>query len=591
VIALGIHAYTHDSAAALVRDGEVVAAAEEERFNGVKHTDAFPSGAIGFCLERAGIGLDEVDEVAISWQPWFKLPKRALAFVRHLPRSLVSLGPSPDGRIRGNLEIWNQIRILPRAVTRLFGPAPRTRFRYYRHHDCHAASAFLVSPFASASILSCDACGEWDTTALYHGKGASLHLLESEEMPDSVGLVYGALTQFLGFKIKSDEGKVMALAALGEPRFRADVRRLVGGANGSRPRVDTRFFRFHFDTKGQFYSDRMAELFGPPARPGSEPDARDRDLAASLQEVTEEAMIGLVRRLCEHTGLDSLCLAGGVALNSKANGRLLEDGVVRSLFVQPAANDAGTALGAALLACRQGSRGARAPRRFSPFLGPGGDDADTPGWARELGLSCRTIPDTTEVVAELLARGETVGWHQGRMEFGPRALGNRSILADPRRAEMKDHLNARVKFREPFRPFAPAVLDQARAEYFAVDHPVPHMTAVLLVRPAARERIPAAVHADGTARVQTCGREDNPLFADLIAAFGRRTGVPVLLNTSLNLSRMPIAATPRQSLRCLVESDLDFLCVGDLLVWKKDPLTQLVDEITGARTAQASVTP
>lgn len=583
---LGVHAYTHDSAAALVRDGVVIAAAEEERFDGRKHSDAFPRGAVAYCLKQAGIALADVDEVAVAWQPGRNLFDRAAALVRHFPRSLRSLRASEDGRIKGSLEIWNSIRRLPKTLLEEFGPAPRTRFSYRPHHDCHAASAFFVSPFREAAILTCDACGEWDTTVSYTGAGARIEPLAADSMPHSLGLVYAAITEFLGFKVKCDEGKVMALAAFGEPTYGEQLRAMCGVNGGAELKVATEYFRFHFDTKSRFYSDRLCDLFGPSQTPGREPSTRDKDLAASLQEATERVLLAKVEQLAARTGRRDLCIAGGVGLNSKANGWLLERGTVDRLFVQPAANDAGAALGAALLAYWARAKEERPPIEFNPYLGPDTDSREAQGAAARQGLPSRAVPQPEELAAELLVRGRIVGWHQGRMEFGPRALGNRSILADPRRREMKDHVNAKVKFRESFRPFGPAILAEAQPQFFKVEHPVPYMTHVLTVREEKRDAIPATVHHDGTARLQTCSREGNPRFHALIQAFCRRTGVPVVLNTSLNVAGMPIAAFAEQSLRCLVGSDLDYLIVGDTVVWKDEAAGRLVEEIErGLRAA------
>jgi carbamoyltransferase len=380
---------------------------------------------------------------------------------------------------------------------------------------------------------------------------------------------------------------VMALAAFGEPVYRDAMRGMLSVNGGAELSVSTDFFRFHFDTKGRFYSDGMCELFGPCQTPGALPTQRDKDLAASLQEATERVLRAKVEHVAARTGRRDFCFAGGVGLNSKANGWLLEQKVVDRLFVQPAANDAGAALGAALLAYWRGG-GERAPRPFSVYLGPDTDAAEGRQAAARLGLRERAVARPAELAAELLARGKVVGWHQGRMEFGPRALGNRSILADPRRPEMKDKVNAKVKFREPFRPFGPALLAEKQPEYFEVTHPVPFMTHVLTVRPSMRGTIPATVHQDGTARLQTCSADDNPLFHSLIRAFERRTGVPVVLNTSLNVAGMPIAARPEQSLRCLAGSDLDYLIVADTVVWKDEAAGRFVDEVERALGATSA---
>lgn len=588
-ITLGVHGFTHDSAAALVRDGEVLAAVEEERFNGVKHTDVFPKAAVDFCLKHAGISFADVDEVAIAWQPWRGFINRIAALARYFPGSLRILRGSEDGRIKSSQEIWSSIRRLPRTLVEHFGPAPRTRFRYLTHHDCHAASAFHVSPFTRAGILTCDACGEWDTTVAYVGNGRQFRQLAADSMPNSLGLVYAAVTEFLGFKLKCDEGKVMALAAFGDPAAcEAEMARMFSVDGDAALSVATRFFRFHFDTKGHFYSKRMCEVFGPAQTPKTTPSQRDKDLAAALQEGTERVIRAKFEHLAARTGHRDFCLAGGVGLNSKANGALLEQGVVDRLFVQPAANDAGSALGAALLAYWEGAGGERTPQDFSPYLGPDTNADEGARAARELGLNVRRIGRPEELAAELICQGKIVGWHQGRMEFGPRALGNRSILADPRRREVKDHVNAKVKFREPFRPFGPSILAEAQREYFLVDHPVPYMTHVLTVRPEKRDAIPATVHHDGTARLQTCSREGNPLYHALISAFARRTGVPVVLNTSLNVAGMSLAAYPEHSVQVLAKSDLDYLIVGDVVMWKNEEAGRLIDAIECKEVAVGS---
>ena len=570
MITLGIHAYTHDSAAALVRDGEIIAAAEEERFNGHKHTDAFPAGAVSFCLERAGVSLDQVDVVAVAWQPFYLLGHRVRHFLRHLPLSLRGLAPSPDGDIKGNLDLWNSIRRIPRTMARRFGPAPRTRFVFLPHHDCHAASAYYTSPFARAGLLTCDACGEWETSVYYQGAEDGLTRLGRDCMPHSLGLVYGAFTQYLGFKEKCDEGKVMALAAMAEPAYLEAMGQIFGLDGNQSLWVDTSFFRFHYDTKNRLYGRRFTARFGPAQTPGAEPTLRDKQIAASMQLQCENVLGAMLGRLRAETGCRDFCLSGGVALNSKANGKLLEEGVVDSLLVHPAANDAGTALGAALLAQADQVGRAEQRRPFSPYLGPESTPEQCGQAARESGLYCLQTARPAELVARLLTESQVVAWHQGRMEWGPRALGNRSILADPRDAAMKDRVNAKVKFREAFRPFAPAILAEAQGDYFACGHPVPHMTHVLTVRPHMRERIPAVVHVDGTARLQTVAAGENPDFHRVIKAFERLTGVPVVMNTSLNVQGMPIALEPRHSLTCLRDSDMDYLCLGSWLLCKDE---------------------
>jgi carbamoyltransferase len=581
MITLGIHAYTHDSAAAIVKDGRILAAVEEERFNGTKHSDAFPEQAIGYCLQAAGVDLQQVDIVAVSWAPFYQLGHRILSLVRHFPKSLEGLKPSRDRRIRGNLDLWSAIHGIPRKILQTFGRAPGTRFIFYRHHDCHAASAYYVSPFKRAAILTCDACGEWDTTVYYRAMEDRIEQLACDRMPNSLGLIYGAFTQYLGFQEKCDEGKVMALAAMADPVYLNQMKQVfrLNGKNGLT--LDQRYFKFQYSTKNKLYSQALIDLFGPPPAAGNHPPLISRQIAASVQTQCEEVLIGMIHRLTRESGLRDICIAGGVALNSKANGRLLEQGVLDRLFVQPAANDAGTALGAALLA--HIAQGATPINRvaFSPYLGPEAAPAQCRQAVSGRALHCREVTAPARVAAGLLAAGQVIGWHQGRMEWGPRALGNRSILADPRDPQMKDRVNARVKFREAFRPFAPAILAEAQKDYFRCAHPVPHMTHVLTVRENMAERIPAAVHVDGTARLQSVGHQDNTVFSELIRSFGTMTGVPVVLNTSLNVQGMPIAAWPEQSLACLEKTDLDFLVLGSLVLCKTEEKKRLLTKVMG----------
>ncbi len=578
MISLGIHAYTHDAAAALVRDGEIVAAAEEERFNGRKHTDAFPKEAIHYCLQAAGVELAQVDCVAISWQPYHKLVQRVMNLFRYFPASLAGFSSSDDGRIKGNLELWNAIRKIPQTLQHHFGATPKTRFSFLRHHDCHAASAFLVSPFKDASILTCDACGEWETSGFYQGRGQNMELLHSDVLPDSLGLIYGAFTQFLGFQEKCDEGKVMALASMAPPAKLARMKEIFDLDKDGAFKVDTSFFRFQYDTKGNLYSPKLEKWLGP-SRNDKEPlEVYHMEIASSMQEQWEAVYSHMIRSLVAQTGCNDLCLAGGAALNSKANGRMLEDGVAGRIFVQPAANDSGTALGAALLASSlEGDLQKKV--EFSPYLGPQSSFSQCEKVVNDAGLYCLEVDDPAEIVAELLTRGQIIGWQQGRMEWGARALGNRSILADPRFAQTKEHLNARVKFREAFRPFAPAILEEFQSDYFSCHHPVPHMTAVLTVKEKMIETIPAVVHVDGTARLQTVNRKENRLYYDMIKAFYKRTGVPVVLNTSLNVQGTPIALGAKESVACLMGSGMDFLCLDRLLVCKSEEKKKLMDQV------------
>jgi carbamoyltransferase len=456
-----------------------------------------------------------------------------------------------------------------RAIfAREFGVVPRVH--YVDHHLAHAASAYYPSPWDEALILSLDGTGEWVTTLLARGRGSSIEPLAVTTYPHSLGVLYGAATQFLGYRVYRDEWKVMGLAAYGRPRYAEKVRRLVQASENGTFRLDLDYFNFQYADKKTWYSPRFETLFGPARRP-HEPVESERfaDLAASFQLVTEEIVLGLVRRLLElGGGTRRLCLAGGVALNAAANGRILADAGVEALFVQPAAHDSGAGLGAALFLHHRLNPARRTAPLCSAALGPEYGETEARRALDSAGIAYEKCDDVAARCARHLDEGRIVGWFQGRMEYGPRALGHRSILADPRRAEMKETLNARVKDRERFRPFAPSVLAERASEFFAAPGSFPFMTTVLPVRPAKRAVVPAVVHADGTARLQTVEKDANPKFYELIREFDRIAGVPMLLNTSFNVRGEPIVCTPEDAVRTFQTSGLDVLVLGDLLAVK-----------------------
>lgn len=553
---LGLAGFSHDAAAALLCDGQIVAAAEEERFNLVKHTPAFPRHAIAWCLEHAGLSLSDIDAVAFYAQIWQGVGKPLGQWIRGfgdgttpfairhemLPLLLPNLKPSLSA-------------IRTAAVVR--------RIHFIKHHLAHAASAFFVSPFEEAAILSVDRFGEQTSTLLALGTGNTITPLAKVMAPHSLGTLYMVITRYLGFPNTGDEGKVMGLAPYGQPRFQEHFDRWVRLTKDGFE-IDTSTIRLPFGP------DLIASL-GPP-RSSDEPlTERYADIAASLQHTLEQVLLHMLDRLYSLTDTPNLCLAGGVALNCVANARLAEEGPFRHVWVQPAANDAGTSLGAALWIHHMIDRQPRTWAMTSPYLGPSYDDD-----ACRAALDVRGIPyqrpdDLPATVAHLLAQGQILGWYQGRLEFGPRALGNRSILADPRRDDMKDILNARVKHRESFRPFAPAVLAERAAEYF---HPSTLNPFMLFTHQVLRpDVIPAVTHVDSTARVQTVSRDTNPAFYDLIAAFERITSVPVLVNTSFNVRGQPIVCTPDEAITTFLSTDLDALALGPFLV-KKDALQQ-----------------
>jgi carbamoyltransferase len=576
---LGITAFVHDASAALVDDGAIVAAADEERFTREKFTGAFPRSAVRFCLEQGGIELADIDYLAFYWNPFRGIPQRAWMMARSLPHSLAFFEARKRNgtAVRGDFVSWWNMVNVARLTRRAFASG-HTRFRrqFVAHHTAHAASAFYCSPWDEALVLSLDGTGEWTTTLLGHGRGPRIATLSEQAYPHSLGVLYGAITQFLGYRIYQDEWKVMGLAALGTPSYAAKVRRLIHWRAGAF-RLDLDYFNFQYADKGAWFGPRFTELFGPPRQP-QEPIETDRfaDLAASFQLVTEEIGLALVRHLLgAGGGCRKLCLAGGVALNAVLNGKILAQTDVEEIFVQPAAADSGAALGAALHLHHAVLGGRRSAALRNVYLGPAYEDSAILAALRAAGIPAEKPPQIALQTAALLAAGKVVGWFQGRMEYGPRALGNRSILADPRQARMKDLINAKVKFREAFRPFAPSILAERASEYFVVDGhraaAFPFMTAVLPVRPEKRAVIPAVTHFDGTGRLQTVEQEVNPRFHALIAEFDRLTGVPVILNTSFNLAGEPIVCTPADAVSTFQRSGLDALAIGDYLCFAPPP--------------------
>jgi carbamoyltransferase len=587
---LGISCYFHDAAAALVQDGVLVAAAEEERFSRVKHDFGFPAQAIRFCLEEAGLQSGDLDCVAFFEKPLVKFERILSTALATAPRSAAVFRQAMTAWLLDKLWVKSRIRD---AVG-----VPAERIVFCRHHDSHAASAFFASPFDEAALLTVDGVGEWTTTAMGKGSGTTLRLTHEIRFPHSIGLLYSAFTAFLGFEVNEGEYKVMGMAPYGTPRYVDEVWKLVQLEPDGAFALNLEYFSFHYSATDTF-NRRFVELFGPPRDPGApffthdteypsyygarpaDFDAQaDRsqhyaDIAASIQAVTEEILLAQARAAVDRAGCTKLCMAGGVALNSVANGRILRETPVTDLFVQPAAGDGGAALGAALYAYHVIHGRARAWSMTHAFWGASFDAADTHTALAQAGLrSCEHDDEALiERVVDLLTSGRVVGWAQGRFEFGPRALGNRSILADPRAQAMKDIVNTKIKFREPYRPFAPSVLVEHAADFFELDDPARHLPArfMLLVAPVKQPsdgRIPAVTHADGSARVQTVTRDANPRYYRLIERFGQATGVPVLLNTSFNLRGEPIVNTPAEALSTFGRSGLDALVLGNTLVTK-----------------------
>jgi carbamoyltransferase len=569
VVVLGINHNNHDSAASLLIDGRVAAVAEEERFLRKKHAGDIPVHAARFCLERTGLKPGDIDHVAFFYDPFLVMRKRISLFVRYFPSSLNLLVDMTAPAAHILSMFLGEARLLKR---KLFAndPSCRYQFHYVEHHQGHAASAFMLSPFERAAILSLDGTGEWATTWLGRGEGNRLEFIRQMSFPHSVGLVYSAVTEYLGFKPWSGEGKVMGLAAYGDPgRYLETFRRIIHPTDDGGFAVDMSYFRYHVRFWREWVSQKFIDVFGPRREPESAMEQRHQDIAAALQAVTEEIGIHIANHLQERTGEKNLCLAGGVALNCVMNGRILRESRFTDVFVQPMANDAGTSLGAALYVYHVKLGHPRVAPLRDIYLGPEFASEDFEKALQRHPVRWHRSEDPAREVARLLADGKIIGWFQGRMEVGPRALGNRSILADPRRPEMKDVINARVKHREGFRPFAPSVLEEKAGEYFERSYTSPYMILNFEVRPEKRDVIPSVTHVDGTARVQTVARAVNPLYYRLIEEFEGLTGVPVLLNTSFNVRGEPIVYTPEDAIRCFLATDMDRLVLGDHIVEKR----------------------
>jgi carbamoyltransferase len=591
---LGISAFYHDSAAALVDDGQIVAAAQEERFTRKKHDSRFPRNAVAYCLEEAGIKLEQVEHVVFYDKPFLKFERLLETYLAFVPRGFRSF--------RMALPVWIKEKLFQKRLLRQelerFAPEYdwENRLLFCEHHQSHAASAFFASPFEEAAILTMDGVGEWATTSVGIGRGNTLQMAKEIHFPHSLGLLYSAFTYYTGFKVNSGEYKVMGLAPYGVPRFAQTILdHLVDLKPDGSFQLDQDYFDYCTGLK--MTNDRFDALFGGPARrPDELLTQRHMDLAASVQAVTEEVVTRLARGVADETGAKNLCLAGGVALNCVANGKVLRDACFERLWVQPAAGDAGGALGAALAAYYLYMSGTRSPANMldamqGSYLGPAFSQADVERRLTEAGavFDLMDEPSLLDATTAALIEEKAVGWFQGRMEFGPRALGNRSILADPRSPSMQKTLNLRVKYRESFRPFAPSVLREDVQDWFEIDADSPYM---LLVADVVKERrhamtseedalfgidklnvarseIPAVTHVDYSARLQTVHRETNPRYHALLSVFKAKTGCPVLVNTSFNVRGEPIACTPEDAFRCFMGSEIEVLVAGDCFLRKE----------------------
>lgn len=585
---LGLNAFHGDASAALLENGQLTCAVEEERFNRRKHWAGLPLESARFCLQGAA-----PDHVAISRDPRAHLLDKLLrAAVR--PHKWASLASRAA----------NSVQIAATEDSLKSAGIKAGQFHFVEHHRAHLASAFFCSPFDEAAVTSVDGFGDFSSAMWAIGRANKLEVKGSVSFPHSLGLFYTAFTQFLGFPNYGDEYKMMGLSATGERRFLNEVRNVVHTSDGQ-IRLNLDYFVHHTKgvemtwndcapSLGTVYSPRMEEVFGAPRSKGSEITARDRDLAASVQAVLEENYFALLNHVQKQTGQKTVCLAGGVALNCVANGMIFDRTDFRDVYVQPAAHDAGTSFGAALYVQHQVLGLPRSFEMRHVYYGPEYGDDEIRRALASSNCQFHELPEDELVVrtAEQIADGKIVGWFQGRMEFGPRALGNRSILADPRRDDMKDILNSRIKYRESFRPFCPSVLAESVGEFFECDYPSPFMVMAYKIKPDQQKRIPAVTHSDGTGRLQTVERDTNPVYWKLIRAFGDATGVPVLLNTSFNENE-PIVNTPEQAIDCFLRTRMDVLSIGSFILLKTDnshisDLKPVNAEIHGQPTTQAS---
>ena len=562
-VILGISCFYHDAAAALLVDGVVVAAAQEERFTRKKHDERFPENAVRWCLQSHGFTVDDVSYVVFYDKPIAKFERLLQTFIKSWPRGLDLFIAAMRTWLTDKLWIENTI-------------AKKLNWKkevlFVEHHYAHAASAFYASPFEEATVVTMDGVGEWDTTTVGFGKDNRLELTESIVFPDSLGLLYSALTHYLGFKVNSAEYKVMGLAPYGNPVSYYEIfRKLLQVKEDGSFKLDMRYFAYEY---GMTMTNRRFDaLFGAPPRHPTDPlEERHKDIAAALQKITEEIVQKIVAHAKKKHPSANLCLAGGVALNCVANGKILESGLFKNLYIQPAAGDAGGAVGAAYYlyyaVLKHPKKGSAMK---SVYLGPEFTEKEIEDFLKKkksLIYTKLSDNDLLQQTAKLIAENNVVGWFQGRMEFGPRALGNRSILADARNRENWQRVNLKIKYRESFRPFAPAILRERADEYFTLKgQPSPYM---LLVARVLQKTIPAVTHVDNSARIQTVSREDNPRFYELIQAFAEETGCPVLINTSFNVRSEPIVCTLEDAFRCFINTELDYLVLGNYLIGKKE---------------------
>jgi carbamoyltransferase len=564
---LGISCYYHDAAAALIIDNKAVAAAAEERFSRKKHDNNFPHLAIEFCLNQAGLAINEIDAIAFYEKPLIKFDRILHQHLAHFPKSYKSFVESMGSWVNQKLNIKETVK----KDCHYFGPV-----YFVPHHLSHAASSYYLSDFKEATTVTIDGVGEWATTTVGAAKGNKISIEKEMHFPHSLGLLYSTMTAFLGFKVNNDEYKVMGLSAYGNPKpYMRHFRHLIKSNPDGSYQLNMRYF--DFDWAKHMPSTAIRELFGMPIRTKNDPiTQKHANIAAALQKTLEETVFNLLTKAHQQFPSDNLCLAGGVALNSLMNGKILSNTPFKNLYIPPDPGDGGGALGAALEVSLRLRRNTakKTTFDFSPYLGPSFEWYQIEPILTKYNLSYSQL-DRDQLVqktASLLTQNHVVGWFQGKMEWGPRALGNRSFLASARTAEMKDIINAQVKKREMFRPFAPVILEEKTDEYFKCDAPLPnsakYMVVVYPFQEDKKADVPAVVHQDGTGRLQTIAREDNPLYYDVIKAYAQKTGIPIIINTSLNVQE-PIVCTPEDAVKCFLNTDVNYMVIGDYLITKE----------------------
>tara|TARA_A100001015_G_scaffold43099_1_gene47262 strand:- start:1558 stop:3396 length:1839 start_codon:yes stop_codon:yes gene_type:complete len=603
---LGISAYYHDSAACLIQDGDIIAAAQEERFTRIKHDSAFPNNAIKYCLKEAEINPDQIENIVFYEKPFLKFERLLETYLAFAPKGFISFAKA--------IPVWVKDKLFQKSaiikeLKSLFGKQVRwsERLLFSEHHLSHAASAFYPSPFERAAVLTLDGVGEWTTTSLALGKGKDIKVIKEIKFPHSLGLIYSAFTYYTGFKVNSGEYKVMGLAPYGKPRYANLIKEnLINIADDGSFQLNMRYF--NYATGLTMTNKKFDELFGgSPRKSETNLTQREMDLAASIQKVTEEIIIKLAKNIAKESGEKNLCLAGGVALNCVANGILLREKIFDNIWIQPAAGDSGGALGAALSMWYQHHNKERSPSKGrdamkGSYLGPEFSDAEIEAALIACGAKFKKLSEVemVEEVASVLADEKAVGWMQGRMEFGPRALGGRSIIADPRSPKMQNQLNLKVKYRESFRPFAPSILREDISEWFEHDTDSPYMLLVADVKKdkrrvmtleeealfgieklnVMRSLVPAITHVDYSARIQTVHADTNPKYYAVISKFKEKTGCPIVVNTSFNVRGEPIICTPKDAFKCFMGTEMDVLAIGNHLLYKEHQVRDFEENYT-----------